>query len=320
MVSKNRELEINVERLQRLSDEIAEIIFNHVRVRGYNLSHLEYGNPPSEIWIKIDLLERMLELLRFQNRCPDNRFPLEWFVQGNVEVKNGCVHFAAPQDIKWCGSGTPPIQLQPKLLLFLFYRNLGGDTQVYEIIDTFIKLVWDQLTPLDFKKTLTGVTRCFTNTRFAANILRVYGLLKFTKREAYKTWVLSLTGLLTASALAAKANWKLSSVDKKYPFELHPDIRDVFTELEDFQKFVNILSSICKSGTKAFDEFKQGSQRAFSLLKDYRAVMWNSDIKKEERRKKSVAHLKKMEQDPQIRDFYEEFRRSVKAGDLLLSQ
>lgn len=108
-------------------------------------------------------------------------------------------------------------------------------------------------------------------------------------------------------------------VNKGYRFELHPDIRDVFTGLEDFRKFVNTLSSICKSGTKAFDEFKQGSQRAYSLLKDYRAVMWNSELKKEERRKKSLAYLKRIEQDPEVRNFHEEIRRCVKVGDLSLS-
>lgn len=314
MAKFGNEGDMNRSKFQTMSDELCDMIKNCIETHGYGLKNYKNAN---DLCLKIDLLERTLELLRIQNKYLENNLPIELFIQGNVKLGDKGLQFFAPEKIKEYGSGTPPIQLQPKLLLYLFYRNFGGEMQVYDIIKFFIELIWDKFSILDFKKTQTGVTRCFTNTRFAANTLRTYGLLKFTRREAYKTWMLSLSGLLVASALATKGNWKLLPVEKGYPFELHPDIRDVFTGLEDFRKFVTTLSSICKSGTNPFDEFKQGSQKAYSLLKDYRVVMWNSELKKEERRKKSLAFLKRMEQEPEIRNFYEEFRRSVKAGDLL---
>ena len=240
-------------RFEMITDEINQVILRLVEPHGYGLKEYKHS---TGLFLRIDLLERMLELLRIRNKYLENNLPIELFIktarkprsvngdewwftigfrklpvlreavkprlvggdrsrgatfftQGNVQVGDGGLHFIAPKKIERYGSGTPPIQLQPKLLLYLFYRNFGGEMQVYDIIDTFIKLIWDQLTLLDFKKTQTGVTRRFTNTRFAANTLRAYGLLKFTKREAYKTWMLSLSGLLVASALAAKGNWEL---------------------------------------------------------------------------------------------------------------
>jgi hypothetical protein len=304
-------------RFEIIADKVSQVILKYVGSHGYDLNEYKQSNG---LFLRIDLLERMLELLRIRNKYLENRLPIELFIQGNVEFRDGGLHFIAPQKTELYRSGTPPIQLQPKLLLFLFFQNFGGEMKVYDVIDNFIMLIWDELDPLDFKKTRTGVTRCFTNTRFAANTLRAYGLLKFTKREAYKTWVLSLPGLLVTSAFAAKGNWKPLPVDKGYSFELHPDIRDIFTGLEDYRKFVNTLSSICRPETKAFNEFKQGSQRAYTLLIDYWAVMWDPKLKKQERRKNSLAYLKRIEQDSEVRNFYEELRRCVKVGDLSLSR
>ena len=51
----------------------------------------------------------------------------------------------------------------------------------------------------DFAKLMTGSQRFVTNTRFAADILRRYGLLRSDKKSFYKIWELSLFGLILAS-------------------------------------------------------------------------------------------------------------------------
>ena len=91
--------------------------------------------------------------------------------------------------------------------MYLLYRHNNKEQKVYDIIENFIKLIWNQLKLLDFEKTKTGVMRCFTNTRFSANKLREYGMLKFTKHEAYKTWVLSFTGIMVASKFLKDGEW-----------------------------------------------------------------------------------------------------------------
>ena len=166
-------------------------------------------NQSNDITSKIDFLERALELLRYKNRHLKNKLGFEKFIQGQVFEKDGNIAYTSPEKYLSVDSGTKPIRLQTKLLMFLLL-NHNKSFEVFSIIENFIYEIWGQLTFLDFKKTKTGVTRCFTNTRFAANTLRDYGLLKFTKKEAYKTWTLFLYGFLVAADVLDKnLNWEL---------------------------------------------------------------------------------------------------------------
>ncbi len=298
--------------LKAISDSLSVVIEHFVAVNGYGCS------PPNALQLKIDLLERTLEILRIQQRHLDNELPVEEFVQGNIQLSGDKIIFSAPDKSKFLGSGTKPIALQPKLLLYLLYRHQYGYEAVYDIIDNFIKLIWDHLDMLDFKKTRTGVLRCFTNTRFAALTLRDYGLLRFTKKEAYKTWVLSLPGILVASKVMEGNNWEIPPVIQgQYHFDLHTDIRNAFTELQTYDKFVQRLASVCKPDTKLFMDFKEGSKRSYSLMADYWQILQDTSISAAERKKKSTAKLKQINQDQEIRAFFDELSSCLKIGDIL---
>ena len=298
--------------IERLSVNLSEIIQRYVRASGY----ANLFSEADRIQLKIDLLERTLEILRIQRKCLENNLPMEDFVQSKIEIDGDVLHFLAPDRRKRMESGTTPIRLQPKLLLFLLFRHRRGYYKVYDIIDDFIKTVWDHLKLLDFKKTQTGVTRCFTNTRFAANTLREYGLLKFTQREAYKTWVLSLSGVLVASKLMENVNWSIPEVEKKSPFDLHSDIRNAFGDLKTYDSFVKRLTSLCKPSTRAFEDFKEASGRAYSLLGRYWSVLQDASLSKAERKEKSLILFKQIEEDPGIMEFYDRFCESLNVGDL----
>ncbi len=146
-------------------------------------------------------------MLRIEKRQLNNNLAFSDFIQGNLEFKNNQIHFTPPLKPRTRGFGTRPVYLQPKLLIYLLFRHGKSDNQVYDIIKNFVRVIWDDLDDLDFEKTKTGVFRCFTNTRFAANTLRDYGLLKFTKKEAFKTWVLSFTGVMVASKFVRDGAW-----------------------------------------------------------------------------------------------------------------
>jgi len=298
--------------LKSISDSLSGFIEHFVSVNGYLCS------PPNVLQLKIDLLERTLEILRIQQRHLENELPMEEFVQGDIQLSGDKIIFSAPDKSKFLGSGTKPIALQPKLLLYLLYRHQHGYEAVYDIIDNFIKLIWGHLDLLDFKKTRTGVFRCFTNTRFAALTLRDYGLLRFTKEEAYKTWVLSLPGILVASKVMEGNNWEIPPVIQgQYHFDLHPDIRNAFDDLKTYDKFVQRLTLVCKPNTKIFTDFKEGSKRSYSLMADYWKILQDTSISADERKKKSTAKLKQIDQDQEIHDFFSAFSTCVKVGDLL---
>jgi len=271
------------------------------------------GTRPNDLKAKIDFLERALEILRYKNKHLDNKLEFEEFVQGQIVIDNEKLTFESPQKLITIHSGTKPIRLQTKLLMFLLL-NHDKSYKVYDIIDNFISKIWGHLTFIDFKKTKTGVTRCFTNTRFAANTLRDYGLLKFTKKERYKTWTLSLYGFLVAAdTLEKNLNWKLSKIENDYPFAINPDILNSCNELKSYSDFVKKLESICKSEKTSgvFKTFDDVLKEAYRLLGDYKNIVQNSDLSVKKRQEESLAKTKQLESLSNIEEFYEEFSTCI---------
>lgn len=197
---------------------------------------------------KIELLCFALEELKYERRTNRGEGSFEEYVQSEIRVRGNQLLISAPAKLRDVGSGTNPIQLQASLLLFLLL-NHKESYQVLEIIQHFIKQVRDQLTFLDFKKTKTEVTRCFTNTRFAANAHRDYGLLKLTHRKAFKTWELSLAGFLVAANVLKRRSqdrnaWHLSALTKDGNFDLLPEIRLACQGIQTFDAFQKLLALI----------------------------------------------------------------------------
>ena len=142
---------------------------------------------------KVALLSYAMDELQRSRSVKKPPVRFEEYVQCERFADLGTLWFTAPKHFEDNGTGTAPIRLQAPLLLFLLIHH-HQKRPVFDLIGRFIDKVTPRLKPLDFKKTKTGVTRCHTNTRFAANVLRKYGLLKYTQREAFKTWELSIAG------------------------------------------------------------------------------------------------------------------------------
>jgi hypothetical protein len=267
---------------------------------------------------KLDILERALESLRIECRCIENQVPLEIFIQGHAHKDHSTLRYYFPTRHDSLGSGTPPIQLQPLLLLFLLIYHRRS-YQIYDIISKFIEKIWDQLTFLDFKKTQTGVVRCFTNTRFAAHTLWDYGLLKFTAREAYKTWVLSLPGFLVASKVLEECGgmWGLPEVGKEEHFDLHRKILTAWTDLQTYDALVERLAYICEPNTQVFRTFEDVLRWAYGLLGDYWRVIQDGTKSIKERKQISMEHINQLEAMAEIEQFYSEFSKCVNVERLL---
>src|SRR5262245_9955766 len=195
---------------------------------------------------KIQVLCYVLEQLKFRRGADSDEITFEKYVQSHIQINGNKLVVSAPEVFTDVGSGTSPIQLQAPLLLFLLL-NHQERYQVLDIIRLFIEQIRGRLSFLDFKKTKTGVTRCFTNTRFAAHVLRDYGLLKFTRREAFKTWELSLTGFLVAADILekrsrAQSSWELTVNDRNARLDLTPEIYLACEGIRHFDDFVHKLS------------------------------------------------------------------------------
>jgi hypothetical protein len=228
----------------------------------------------------------------------------------------------APKGYESLGSGTDRLRLQSALLLFLLVHHRERHS-VLDIIQLFIERIRGQLTFLDFKKTKTGVTRCYTNTRFAARVLREYGLLKFTHREAFRTWELSLTGFLVATSIFQTRRqqsdelWILPHANKESHFDLLPEIRNALDSLSSYETFVARLASICEPDAKVFQTFEPALIKAYGLLREYRANLKNSELKLKERKAASLESIKRLEQGGITDKFYNDFSACIKSAEKL---
>lgn len=271
--------------------------------------------------VKIALLSFALEQLKHERRAPEELVEFEEFTQCQIFPDTGKLVVAAPKFLKRVGTGKAAIQLQAPLLLFLLLHHRER-FPVYDIIRLFIEEIRGQLEYLDFKKTKTGVTRCFTNTRFAAKVLRAYGLLKFTAREAYKTWELSLTGFLVAADIyqkrcASKTPWAVPSHKKEFNFDLLPEIRQACDAIENYEQFVQRLASLCEPDAAVFTTFAPALKKAYALLPGYWATLKNPDLSRQDRQKASMERVKQLEKECITDEFCHEFSQCLQINELL---
>ncbi|MFH1627812.1 MAG: hypothetical protein ABIE47_03710 [Pseudomonadota bacterium] len=202
-------------------------------------------------------------------------------------------------------------------MIYLLFRHGKSDNQVYDIINNFVRVIWDDLDELDFEKTKTGVFRCFTNTRFAANTLRDYGLLKFTKKEAFKTWVLSFTGVMVASKFVRDGTWQKPLFVSKYSTDLHPAIKESFKELSMEPEFLNTLTFITKSNLKLKEVFTDKTERALPLLLRHHAALKDEALSRQQKKKRCKEILSELENDEAVIKLFENLVLHLKAGELL---
>ena len=303
----------------KTTDNLSNFVDSLVKIHGKPHSQQQLFQDQkhkSELANKLDLLERAIELVRIRYRCLDNNLDFDEFIQGRITANSDQLLYSAPANFKRNRPGTAPIYLQPKLLIFLLYRYNNEELKVYDIINNFVKLVWNQLKLLDFVKTKTGVMRCFTNTRFSANKLREYGMLKFTKQEAYKTWVLSFTGIMVASKFLKDGEWGKPVYIEEYSSDLHPGIKASFKSLKDYNEFMKTLMFVTKPETRLVNENLVGTEKTHKLLSIYHSHLKNTDITKKEKKEGCNSILQKLEGDDDIKRLFERVASDLKVGDL----
>ncbi len=295
------------ERIKRVEALIGEFV---------QVNHSKASN--DDLGFKLDVLERTIELIRYKNKRLKNELKYEEFLKCDVLCDAGELHFNDVGRKANFGSGVPQVEYQPKLLLYLLLRH-KDKYRVIETIDGFIMQIWEYLDPIDFKKTETGVYRCYTNTRFAAKTLREYGLLKYTVKEAFKTWVLSFPGFLVAAVVMDKYkyHWKVPKFEPNLRLNLHQDIIDVRKEIDSYDEYVKVLAKICKPNVEIFKTFDVFLRVAYKLLGEYWSILEKSEKTISERQKASYAVVQTIENLPEIDEFYEELSKCINLNRIL---
>ncbi len=266
---------------------------------------------------RIDILERMIEVLRYELEYPDNKLPFERFVNGAILVDDGVIHYRPGQCAPFGGIGTRAYDLQPRLLIYLLVNHgLHGD--VYSAIHGFVRRHRPILGVLDFKRTRTGVVRCFTNTRTAARTLRRFGLLRYTCREAYKTWELSLRGLLVAAILYRHGHVK---PPESFPTDLvdaHPLVRTALLMTRTFDRAVAVFQHVCEKGRGLYASIDAVAREVERVRRGYRAAIRERlTMRPKEDERLSTRALEVIESHPAMPDFKRDLSMALQIEDVL---
>lgn len=267
---------------------------------------------------KIDLLERLIEHWRIERHQLSNGIEFEEFLAWRWESDRGHLCFGRSDEKANYSAGTAPVRLQRRLLVFLLL-NHGKYEYILDIIREFISTIRSDLDVRDFKKTETGVFRCFTNTRFAANTLRDYGLLKYTRSEAFKVWVLSLPGLLVAARALSEpgeSGWKLPRISDPW-HRLDPFTLRCAPVTKNLPSLVATLSDLCAPNTEIFSTFHFVLEEAQRLLKSYWDTLEDPDLPTKVREDRARHLTEQLETIIGYPAFIEELTASIQIDNLL---
>jgi hypothetical protein len=174
-----------------------------VRIRGL-------GEPDAgDLARKVDVLERVVELMRLRSGVMENRLRMEELLGRGLQVSrggDGAVRLlvgggAVTGRAGWRSrGGRTQTEMQVPLILYLLITYRSPRT-INNLLVDFLSEARAWLSPSDVETTRTGVMRAMTTTRSAARALRLHGLLTDSDRTAYKTWELSVLGLLVGALL-----------------------------------------------------------------------------------------------------------------------
>lgn len=262
----------------------------------------------------IDVLECMADMLRYRHNYVDKTISLGRFINGTISVDSGVLTYNDASHSSISIHPMKPGDIQPHLLVYLLLHYHDRYT-ILDTINDFVRKLQPQLSILDFEKTGTGVTRCKTNTRFAANVLRNHGLLKNSTNEHYKTWKLSIAGLVVAADLVMMKT-PLPITNMPGSTTLHHQIRESWKEIHCYEKFVCRLETICNKELDIFENFREVLLFAYSRLDKYWEVI-NSGRNKKEVAERSRGLIMEIENCQGIEKFYEEFSIKLNIVDVL---
>jgi len=205
---------------------------------------------------KLDVLERIVELGRLTTGQAENAIRVDDLLVSGVDVDPETRQLAIGRssragDAPWpAPSARVPYELQVPLLIYLVHSRSRREP-IGDLLADFVTVASPFLTPWDMESTRTGVPRIATNTRLAARDLRAWGLLRYTRGEAFKTWELSHVGLIVGAGLSLRgATVSLQTRALKASHGgsgwLTERIQDLWHDLSDVVKLKAILHAISR--------------------------------------------------------------------------
>jgi hypothetical protein len=316
---------------ERIIARLTDVIENQIHIRGKQKArpkppknqlrlfsdHGELLKARTRLHTHLDVIERAIEWIRIKQRCFDNQLSLREFVQGRLEIKDGRLEYTPFERMHPHRKGTTAVHLQPKLLVFLLYLQTRRPAKVYSIIELFVKTISNDLEVLDFARTKTGATRCCTNTRKAAYTLRDYGLVQFARLKAFKTWTLSLAGILVAARFFKDGIWDMPIRIEIAGTALHPAINQAAKILTKTDQFLQTLAFITEPKINFMQAFPEASEDVRRWLGQYHRLLEDRVLNKAKKIQWCQKLLETLENNPAITDLNYKLVQHLKMEMLL---
>jgi len=267
---------------------------------------------------RIRILEKLIDLYRFHSADPEIKISLKDVLNLELDfVTDGKIRIIGKKPQSIDKSFLRPHDLELPLLLFLLVYEEGGD--IYSVITSFIEEIKPILKPLDFEKAKVGAPRCFTNTRFAAQTLRDYGLLKFARGDAYRTWKLSFLGIAVAS-LIYHPDWRSDFKRTDYALYGHEysklprTISTAINLICNRDEFVRKIGDVVRSSKVSTPFTSQALKDLHELIGRYKNAIQN-DYELIVKDKMAIKIISEMEKRESIAKVMAEFKTAYEMKD-----
>lgn len=155
-------------------------------------------------------------------------------------------------------------EMQVPLLLYLLV-TYQHPRRINDLLVDFLTEVRPWLSAYDVETTRTGVMRAMTTARSAARALRLHGLLTDSDRTAYKSWELSVLGLLVARLLVERvgvepdmqSRWRATSSGGRFGASTHlsKPVDEALRTLSDPSAVAAAMHRICGPNRDVFETF-----------------------------------------------------------------
>jgi hypothetical protein len=292
-----------------------------------------FNDLPNTPQVKMALVKRLIELsdMLGAQKVPDGAVRLD-------DVPFFEIDYAHPNQWRILsrlpGASNKPVDQHGMffpLLMFLLVRSSDDFTKgrknvtqepVFDIITRYVDEIKSNLSLSDFVRTKTGAVRSFTNTRFAARRLRELGMLKYTRREAFKTWELSISGIIVASTLY-EPGWrkKLNLADGWiYQNSLSKRISEILATLYSPDTFIEQLNWLYGQ-TKETEGSKISSnemEKIRQLVKDHFSrmqVLMNKKKEAASQREEIINIIAELDKTPAINRLIKCFKSAYGLAD-----
>jgi len=233
---------------------------------------------------KLNRLSELIDALRFDGGHLDTETALKTFRPNKLfaDPSAGKIHFLEGGSKEHLNEFAAQKLMLP--LLDYLFTHPGNGKGVLAIMRGFVREYLPKCRLVDFERTVIGVLRIKTIVRFAAHNLRKSGLLQYTRAEAYKTWRLSLLGILAAdhfrTDLAASTAPPLRIWQESILQRLEP--------LETMEHLISKLEKIAKLPKIAWAEKYSFLSLTMDVISKYR-VIFSTDNKTNLRQRESLA-------------------------------